>query len=49
MHSWSRHLTLRSELVNTNSVPTVANVVPDMRLEGRLNIISDTKARIKGL
>jgi hypothetical protein len=45
LNSYSRHLQRRGEIINTNSIPLLANIQPDMRVEGRVAVISDSKIR----
>eukprot|EP00742_Colponemidia_sp_Colp-10_P004319 GILJ01004608.1.p1 GENE.GILJ01004608.1~~GILJ01004608.1.p1 ORF type:complete len:562 (-),score=83.28 GILJ01004608.1:168-1853(-) len=43
--SWSRHCQLRSELHNLNTIRTEINVFPDIRLEGRIQVVNESQTR----
>lgn len=45
LNSWSRHQRMRSEIINLSNVPTITNVQADMRVEGRVAVLSDSKLR----
>jgi hypothetical protein len=46
LHAYSRHLASRAELINAVFIPTISNIQPDMRVEGKITVISEAKTRI---
>jgi hypothetical protein len=45
LNAWSRHLNLRTDIINQNIASSVSNIQPDMRVEGRVTVVSDAKLR----
>ncbi|CAK72944.1 unnamed protein product (macronuclear) [Paramecium tetraurelia] len=42
LNAWSRHIGLRNEILNISNVPQLTIVEPDLRLEGKLSVVSDS-------
>ncbi|KAM3142405.1 hypothetical protein pb186bvf_005562 [Paramecium bursaria] len=40
--SWSRHVGLRNDILNIQNIPQLTIVQPDIRIEGKLQVVSDT-------
>lgn len=47
LNNWGRHLVLRNEILSSSAKPTLTNVQPDIKLEGKLNIVSESALRKK--
>lgn len=42
LYAWSRHIGLRNEVLNISNIPQLSVVQPDIRLEGKLVVVSDS-------
>jgi len=45
LNTWSKFLLLKNDLINLTPVPTPTNIQPDMRVDGKINVIANTKIR----
>ncbi len=41
LNSWSRHITIRNEIINLEKLPVITKVMPDLRIEGNIRVISE--------
>ena len=41
LNSWSRHTGLRNEVLSVGNIPMLTNVMPDMRLDGKINVFTE--------
>lgn len=44
LNAWSRYLVLRNDLISV-PLPVETDVQPDMRVEGRITVLADTKIK----
>lgn len=47
LNNWGRHLVLRNEILSLSNIPVMTNVQADIRLEGKLQVVSDSNVRKK--
>lgn len=47
LNNWGRHLVLRNEILSLSNIPVMTNVQADIRLEGKLQVVSDSNLRKK--
>lgn len=45
LNAWSRYLVLRNDLINLNPLPVTTDIRPDMRVEGKIAVLADTKIK----
>lgn len=41
LNNWSRHQLYQSELMNSEKIPPITNVNPDMRINGKISVTND--------
>jgi hypothetical protein len=47
LNNWGRHLLLRNEVLSSSAKPSLTNVQADIKLEGKLNVVSESTLRKK--
>lgn len=45
LNAWSKHMGLRNEVLSVSNLPILTNVQPDIRLEGKINVVTDSTVK----
>jgi len=46
LNSWSRHNIIKNDIINIEKLPIIMKVLPDLRIEGSLKVISDSVQKL---
>jgi hypothetical protein len=46
--AWARHLKLRKEILNLANIPIITDVKADLKVEGRVKVITEGMSRLPG-
>jgi hypothetical protein len=48
LSTWARHLKLRKEILNLANIPIITDVKADLKVEGKVKVITEGMARVPG-